>query len=301
MRTLTAQLQTAVALEANKPIELFEIYLDDLTLRYVNYDADVTFDTELYTAIGVGRSNTRTDIKLSPDSVTINTDNINRYFSDLEATGTEFRGKQIIIKKVVVDYLAAANYVVIFDGVIDIIQIDQYQISMNVESPLASLNIQCPRRKFEPLCHWRYGDSDCTSTIDTLNILEIINVSTDSKRLICNREGNPLIETRVDYWKGGTITITGSLDDVTSHNSGISRKIKGIATSSLELANKQFLTLYIANRFPYKIISNMSTTATLRTGCDKTKENCITHNNMNNFGGFLSIVDDFKFTKMVIE
>ncbi|MBU1077088.1 MAG: DUF2163 domain-containing protein [Spirochaetes bacterium] len=304
MRTLSAQLQTAVALEANKPIELYEIYLDDVTLRYANYTADVTFNSELYTAIGIGRSNTRTDIKLSPDSVNVSIDNVNRYFSDLVESGTEFRGKQVKILKVFIDYLAAAaNYVVMFDGLIDTIQIDQYQINLTVQSPLASLNTQCPRRNFSPLCHWRYGDSDCGITVETLNNVTIQSYISSDMSLICFMQ-NIANEDREDYWKSGYITIESSTDSITNQNAGISRKIGNVnidGYSSKEWKNNKKIILYLTSNFPYAVRGFGITLATVKKGCDKTKTDCLANDNIYNFGGFLSIVDDFKFTTMVIE
>jgi len=66
MREIPTSLFSAVAAEENKPLELYEVYLDTRTLYFAQAEDTVALGTQTYTAIGISRE-PRASLRLGVD------------------------------------------------------------------------------------------------------------------------------------------------------------------------------------------------------------------------------------------
>lgn len=283
MRTIASGISTPVDAAANIPLELYEIYLDGTTLRFTDYSANVAFGGNTYTAWGIKRTGIKSTMDLSVNEVSVEVDNIDLTMSGY-FTGNlyEWRGVNVKIKKVFADYLSnSANYILLFDGTIDEPEIDQRRLKFKVRSWIASLNVECPRRLYHGLCNWTFGGTECGIT--QVSKTGTINTVSTTKSFILNMDWS-ITGMRYDYWNNGTlaITISGQTEK---------RKIK----DSSDNYTSDLTTMDIYTPFRDLTPAN-GVVAVITTGCDKTKTNCIVHDNILNHGGFLSVVDKWNIS-----
>jgi uncharacterized phage protein (TIGR02218 family) len=103
-RTLTAAVTTEKNKSLNRPVELFQIYLDQETLYFANHPVNIHFYNEdgvatIYYALGLSRSPVKTNINSRVDEVTVSLDNVNLEMSALIGH-TEFVGRRMVIWKI---------------------------------------------------------------------------------------------------------------------------------------------------------------------------------------------------------
>ncbi len=70
-RDVPTGIQSVVGIEENKPIELYEMFLDTQTHLFAATPDNVTIGTSIYTAAGIRRSAIRTTMELEVDELAI--------------------------------------------------------------------------------------------------------------------------------------------------------------------------------------------------------------------------------------
>lgn len=152
-REIPTDLASKVAAEENRPLELFEVFLDTGTLFLAQAEDHVVFGTQTYTAAGISRAPVRTSLELEVDECTVKVDNVDLAFSQ-RMIATDFIGRNVVIKKVDRDALGSAtHFLTVFDGRMDEPILDQQALTVKVRSWLDALHHSVPRRVFSTLCN----------------------------------------------------------------------------------------------------------------------------------------------------
>lgn len=267
----------------NRPIELYILFLRDFTLYLAANDTSINFfswDTsaettsstpQVYTALAISRDDVNNHADNKVDSVRITVDNVNRAMTTYLADN-DFRGRRIIILKVFADLLTDnANYVQVFDGLMDAFGVNEFSAIFTATTRLGNLDMQIPRRMYQASCNWVFGDEFCTYGVEANGVSgQTAGTGSSSSRLVdINR-----VEVD-DYWRFGTIQITSGV------NNGLKRRV---VTSS-------GTTLGFDITFPSGL--SIGDTYTLHRGCPKTHLWCSGLGNLANYGGFNTIPDLF--------
>ncbi len=254
--------------EYNRPVELYQIFLDQETLYLAMYPENINFFDEngnptTYYAAALSRSAVQTNIETKVDQTEVKIDNVNREMSAYIAN-TDFQGRRLVIWKVFLDKLDDPNnYVVVFDGIMDEPRVDQYSMVVTVVSKLDTLDRELPGRTYEVQCSWIFGDEECGKVVPPKNGT-VDSVSSD--RMIIY---DSAITEEMNYWKYGSIKIGKELRAVTESGVG-----------------------YVKVEYPFYIDIPTGTDYTLEAGCDKgydTPHGCQYWGNTQYYGGFLSI------------
>lgn len=164
MRDLTANSITEKNAQANKPIFLYTIYDYDgsTDLHLAEYDANVTFDSVLYTATPMKHDFVGENTQGEIDNVRVSISNVNRVLqSYLEAY--DFRGVKVKITLVWANRLNEPT-----SKLEDIYYIDNYvasedTVDFTLSSKFDILDVKIPFGKyFRNTCRWQFKDSRCT-------------------------------------------------------------------------------------------------------------------------------------------
>lgn len=254
---------------------LFEIALDSVdggTQYYNNTGKTIVFDGQTYVPVGiqVDDFNINSDLEVPSTRLTINElDPNSTFIAQLLSSRVEFRSRMLTVKRVFLDALDdSSNYVVLFLGPINQVEMGPNQFIMEVRSHITGLGQRGPRGRTTSSCNWRFGDSD-TCQID--------GESAANKQTSTATGGSTttLVDTARtevdDYWNLGMILMTSG------DNAGRSRGIL-----NWDNATKTFL---LDVEFDNAI--QAGDTYVVRRGCDKTFYTCKnTFDNTINFGGF---------------
>ena len=266
MRNVSVRFHEEKDREANRPIELYQVFLDEDTLYLACYNADVTFfnekgQPEIYYAIGIGRSAIRMNMDNQVDECTVGIDNVNREMSAYIAN-TEFRGRRLRILKVMLDALDSPNNaVVLFDGLMDSPTIDEHSLRVRVVSQLNSLTIAAPRRKYQTQCNWQFGSPECGVDLEAQTRTGTVSAqSADGKTFTLSGRNE-----EKDYYVEGVLIIGKHSQKIVSSNGP---------------------TVVVEYPFP---LGQAGKPYQIRRGCGKTKEECQKYNNFARYGGFLSV------------
>jgi len=303
--TIEDALATQLALKENIPIELFEVYLETTPLRYTTYSDDLEFPTgsgTTYTSWGIRRGAIRKRLETGLENVEVSFDNVNRNFvARFVDNRYEFRKKQMKIIRVFgtltsTNLLSDSIYATtIFDGEMDSPKVDQNWFTITVKSKLTFLNKVCPRRTFSPSCPWVFGDSNCDPYYGT-----DLAIKETHKGKIAEGGGTGLAlyfstkpsVTTLNYFRSGVIEMTD----------GKNENVKRIIESSSAWDDyRNFLTIRLYLSFPIIDYNMVGESFTLINNCDKTDSNCIDHNNIFNFGGFLYAVKSWVGKKLIVD
>lgn len=261
--------------EFNMPVELIIISLDDLTLYLTDYTHDVEFfdldgNPQTYYATGFRRSAVQTNLESRANEVTLEIDNVDQAYSSY-ALHYEFRGREVRVWKVFLDYLSYEDRIELFAGIMDSPAIDENQINVVAYSRLDLVDRQIPARTFSVQCQWEFGDDVCG-----VNIPEASGVvaSTAENETRINFTSD-LPHTSTDYWRCGYITIGNE-----------SRYVVGSGVD------------YVYIRVPF-LSDPTGENYELQAGCDKSyimpQEDLAGHfgcgrwQNQHRFGGFLNV------------
>lgn len=265
-RTLSEDMIDQKNEEYNRPVELYQIFLDDGILYFAMYPEDIEFfdengNPQTYTAAALSRGVVNTNTDAQVDTTRVQIDNVNREMSAYIAN-TEFVGRRIVIWKVFRDDLSdPQNYVQIFDGYMDEPQINQYSMSVSVVSKLDTLDKRLPGRTFQVKCNWRFGSEECGKTIPTKSgTIDSISGTTINDSNITEAS---------NYWKHGTITIGNESRIITGAGSG-----------------------YVEVEYPFPADVGAGDSYDMKAGCDKSYNSghgCTFWSNTQFYGGFLSI------------
>jgi len=267
--------------EFNKPVELYQVFLDEETLYLTNSPQDVDFFDEdgtpqTYLSIGIDRSDIHTTLEQQSNRVTITIDNVNREFS-ARLAHQEFRNKQVAIWKVFKGHLESfANRVELFAGVMDDPSVDEQQVELTAYSRIDMYDARIPARKYGTNCPWRFGDPETCGVTPPTASGTVDSVSDFTTLYLSELTGHD-----DHYWAYGFITVDGESRFVVDSGDG-----------------------WVRIRIPF-FSDPTGENYQLKAGCDKTfgaedeGQNEINHgckfwNNTEFFGGFLFIPDDRK-------
>lgn len=263
MRTTTPSTDTEIQQPENRPIDLYEVFLDETTLYLTNHDQDVVFAGETWISMGLSRTPVHTNVETKVDECTVSLDNVTRELSALIAQ-TEFSGRRLRLRKAFLELLDEEDHaVVMFDGLMDSPVINQSSFQVQVRSRMDVLTVRTPKRTYRRLCNWKFGSLECGIDLETVTVAGTIDsISPDGKTIT---DGDR--EEAENWFVDGVMTVDGE---------------SRLVTASLESA--------ITLEYPFNH-AEVGMPYTLRRGCNKSfDESCVGRfNNGDNFGGFISV------------
>lgn len=272
MRTTSPAFEHETKKYENRPIELYQVYLDQGTLYLAAHDVNVPFFDELgepveYLALQISRGPITTNIETRVDECRVMLDNITRELSAL-VIATELRGRRLKIIKVFENLLNNPEHqITVFDGIMDEPVVTQEAAAVRVMSRLDGLNIRTPRRRFRRLCNWKFGSPECGVDLASVTVSgTVLAIGGDGRTFTLSGRNEP-----AGHYVDGVLTIGNE------HRSVIG-------------SNGQFVTVDYA--FDE---AKAGDSYTLRRGCNKTyDESCVGRfGNGARFGGFLSVPTEF--------
>lgn len=283
------------------PIELWDVHLGStsavdsntiflaVTNKNIRFYSHVDGTPRIYIGTGLGRGPISRNIDSKIDNVEISLENVDRTFSSLFLT-LDLRGKRVVIRKVFADLLGSLrdsggndNFVVMFDGVIDAPTLTQTRMQAQLRNNFFnSLAFTVPRRTFQGLCNFKFGESgDCAGhrtqpqLFDT-KISQTVDSIPDQLHIVdaARTEGGS-----GDYWSPGIVEMTGG----TTGNIGVKRRVIQSTHSG---------DLFLESRFPSNI--QVGDQYTVQRDCGKTLDRDCRDRFLNNseYGGFVSIPDN---------
>lgn len=268
MRNLPTPVAAEKDKDINRPIELYQVYLDEVTLFFAAHDQNVEFFDEqgtpvTYYALGLSRTAIRTNVETKVDECTVSLDNVTREMSAYIAH-TDFNGRRCRIIKVFLDLLDdPAHAVTVFDGIMDAPTLTERAMTITVRSRLDTLGVQTPRRRYRKLCNWKFGSPECGIDLATVTVTGTVeSIATDRVNLTLSGRTEP-----AGHFVDGVLTIGNESRHVMASNG---------ATVTVDYP---FLSVEVGQSY------------TLRRGCNKSyDESCVGRfNNGHRFGGFLSV------------
>jgi hypothetical protein len=293
-RTTTAAFNTERDNKQNRPIELLDIFFgsqtadDASTLHYAIWDEPVDFFnidavSKTYTPIGVRRSGATNVMDNEQRQMTLEIDNINRAFQALFFQNADFmRDKRVVLRHVFKDALAAAaNAVVILDGLIASVRITERICQMELAGVIGQMQFQTGR-VIDRLCPLNFAAGLCAAGTTAATLLQ---EATDT--VTGSSTKSALFFSTIN--KADKYFAVGTVEGVTGQNAGLIRKVIKW-TSSTKKADLDFVLPFTpANGDQFKI----------RRDCDKTILECTaryvevhaTNGNKANFAGFPSVVN----------
>ena len=282
------------------PLEIWDIHLgsttavDANTLFFVKTNQNVRFYSfvdgtpKVYSGVGVGRSAISRHIDSKIDNVEIALENVDRtlsqYFNDID-----LRGKRIVIRKIFADLIARAsesdgdNFLVLFDGILDAPTLTQTRLTAQARNNFFnSLAFNAPRRTYQGVCTYRFGNSgDCaahrtqdqlydTKTGQTVDSVPEPTHLVDAART----EGGS-----GDYWAPGIVTMTSG----TAGNIGLKRRVVQSTHSG---------DVFLESNFPYPVLAGDGYTIQRDCGHTLGKDCTDRFRNNSEFGGFITIPEN---------
>jgi len=268
-KSLPTAIQQEIAKDENQPIHLVTINLDEVTLRYTDYDTDVTFGGNLYTAKGMSFDPASYSLSLEVDEVELHLDNVQRDMSSLLET-YEFQGRWCTIQKTFANLLDnSENVITLFSGRMYHPRVNEQEFVITVRSLLSTLNKEIPTRLYQKFCQWEFGGTECGLNITVSPYKETGTAGAGSTSL---KLVDPARTEEENWWKYGVLKMTSGA------NSGYRREILSSAPGEVRLL--------VA--FPNPIAEGDS--YEIQTGCKKTFAECSNkYSNDDNFGGFLTV------------
>ena len=279
MRATSATVSGILQQEAQKPLEIYDIYLDSQTLHFAAFDRDLSFfdpdgDAQTYTALGISRNPIKTSAETKVDSCTIRLDNVNRamasYISD-----EEFRGRKIVVRKIFADISGTwtkDDDIYMFKGIMDRPSIGEGAMEMSCVSRAGTFELECPKRGYTLLCPWKFASSGCLdggNSAATLYNLQSGTIDAGSTTVVINDAARSEAN---DYWQYGEVEFTsGDNDD----------EKRTIKTSTKDDSFEVNIALDTA--------PSAGDTYEIKRGCDKTITRCSGLSNSSAFGGFFTI------------
>lgn len=202
MRTTTTTFKNEKNKAANRPIRLYLIEDYDGAsndLRFAEWDADVTFDSLVYTKFPITIDQIAENSRGSIDTVQVTVSNISRliqsYLEDYD-----FRGKKVTIKTVFADQLADTTSV--FE---DIFYVDSYTADQNnvvfvLSSKFDLMDINLPGRLYSRnYCRWTFKGTECGYSGSESSCKKIKSDCKVNKNNYARFGGFPSIQSRGVY------------------------------------------------------------------------------------------------------
>lgn len=268
MRDLAPTIVAEKDKSENRPIELYQVYLPEVTLFLAAHDEPVPFFDEqgspvTYLPIGVSRTPIKTNVETRVDECTVSIDNINRDMSAYVAH-TDLSGRRCRILKVFFGLLDDPDHAVtVFDGLMDAPTLNEHAMQVTVRSRLDTLTVATPKRRYRKLCNWKFGSPECGIDLASVTVNGTVQaIDTEGKTVTLSDRSEP-----EGHFTDGVLTIAGE---------------------SRMVAASDGPTVTVDYPFTASVIGEPYT---LRRGCNKTyDESCVGRfQNGHRFGGFVSV------------
>jgi hypothetical protein len=249
------------------PIHIVEMYLDPPYTSPSDFfcinNEDITFGGQLYTAIAAKRSSIKSEEGTIIQELNIQLDNIDTEFKNLIASGA-FNKKKCVIKIVFDGFLtSSANYIFLYSGYLDAPSGDNRWLNLLIK-PFSIFEREYPRRIFEIMCNWTFGDAQCGKVLSNYHADTYIGAGSTAGYIIHANHG-----AANNYFAPGYLLMTSG-----------------------ELINQVRPVLYsnptaTSLRVAFSKNPVVGESFTLQKLCAKTPTFCKeVFNNYNNFGGF---------------
>ncbi|MBF0402299.1 MAG: DUF2163 domain-containing protein [Magnetococcales bacterium] len=250
--------------------DLFDIELTNGTvLRYCSFDADITFNGQLYSASGpiIRRSRTRCVIGVEVD--TLNLEVAPSPMDTLlglpwiHAAGIGvLDGATVVLYRVFLrNDLAVVGGVILFVGQVADLQTSRHLVKLTVNSHAQMLNVKMPRNLWQPGCLHTLYDADCGAARN--GSVASVGAGSTSTMLYC------ALSLASGWFDQGYVQFSsGAL-------AGVRRTVKSYTPGVFQLL------------LPLPSIPAVGDGFTAYPGCDKTQATCAAKfNNLINFRGF---------------
>ena len=278
MRTLSAAFRSEASGDSNQPLELYDLYLDIGVLHFVNYDKSISYYdidgvAQTYIGLPVSRQEYERSLENPINSVTVGVANVDKSMSAYLAD-TDFRGRRLVIRKVFANNLSSSDdNCIIFDGVMDTPGASEETVQVNAVDRIGSLFREAPRRWYQLLCNYKFGDAFCFQGKTSGDMYATANYICSAGCSTTVIKSTSLTQAN-NYWIDGDTQITAGLSAL---------KKRKIVSSSLT-GNSVNLDFALPNA------PVAGDTFTIRRTCDKTHFRCSgDFSNDLNFGGFDSV------------
>lgn len=275
MKDVTSEAQDELDAQQNRPIELYDIYLEAETLHLTTYHDTISFfdpdgTPADYTPIAVERGPIEQDVLAKAIKVTCRIDNINQAMASYAAT-SKIKGRKVTIRQVFLDAMASADdaIVILKNALIDAYTITESWLEATLTSSLGSLNIEAPRWHYQLQCNRKFASADCGVDINAAANKKDKTLDAGSTQTVLLDAG---ITEGADYWNDGECHI---LDGALA---GQKRRIVASQNGQITV------------QFGFTEAPATGVQVRLYRGCDKTFQTCKNRfANQINYGGFDTI------------
>lgn len=258
MLNLPVKLQEIKESNAVFLIELYEIYLPTMTLRYASCDTDITFAGNVYTAAPIQRDAVKSTADSKVDNTKLTVSDFDSSFTLALLTGYNFLGCRCVIFQVPYpDALADASLVYpVFWGDLDspVLTTKTATFEVDVVAPTTYLE---NARTMQLPCNSQFADGEsCMAAIDLRNGTV--------------QGGSTVYDVYIQYsttenhWQFGIITV-------------------GYETRLIVSSEGAKVTV----DYPFSMVPTGD--YTIQCGCDKSHDTCGLHGQQENYSGMLGI------------
>ena len=290
----------------SSPIEIWDVHLGSVTAvdsntlffavtnRNIRFYSFVDGSPRIFQALGISRSPIARHIDSKIDSVQISLENVDRTFSQY-FLDIDLRGKRIVIRKIFADLVAKAaetdgdNFVVMFDGVLDTPSLNQSRLQAQMRNNFfSSLAFNVPRRTYQGLCNWKFGNSgDCAQHRTQQQLFDPRNGTIDVVVDQTHFKDSARTEGSGDYWAPGIIKMLAG----TAGNIGLRRRIVQSTAASGDGVGPSG-DIFLEANFPYVVVPGDS--YQIQRDCGHTLDKDCRDRFLNNseFGGFFTIPEN---------
>lgn len=163
-RTTPAEFDETKNLQTNQPCHLFTVYDYDgngTNLYYAEYDSNVTFAGQVYTAFPITFDVISDNKTGSIEGVQVTLGNVSRLIGGYLET-YDFRRKQVSIKTVWLDQLTDADNYIEDIFFVDSYTADENSVTFSLSSKFDVLDVSLPLRKYSRnFCMWKFKGTEC--------------------------------------------------------------------------------------------------------------------------------------------
>jgi len=210
-KTVQSDVKTEFQKEANEPVFLIIIELDDTTLYFTDYSEDLNFPTSgghTYSSWGFDFSQIKTTLSLEQDRMQFRFDNTDLVFSTTYVKNNKFQGRRLTLYKVPANKLAVAdNAVVLFSGDMGAPKSadgpNESNTMLMVISDFGKLRASFPGRDYSGPCRRKFDGVKCRGTEIITNPgfegTYVSGVAPD-----WTKDGTPTVSEETTYIHGGS-------------------------------------------------------------------------------------------------
>ena len=156
-RTLSANIQAALGGDVQRTVHLLRFIVGATTYRFA--ENLITHVGNLYLPHLMLESGPKYSEQLQLHPVTVKLQNITLETAQmLKAEGSGLQGQEATLERL---FLAARETVVLFQGRISEIAVNEREATLTLASELDPSSAQIPRRKYSALCVWDFKDTNC--------------------------------------------------------------------------------------------------------------------------------------------